>query len=684
MKAGWIPCGKDKGLSCPEENREISSLRKLLGLAALICATPALSRPVTPDDLYRIATVSSPRISPDGNWVAYGVSTPSREKDSDDDDLWMVSWDGRERIRLTSTPFSEHTPRWSPDGRRLAFLSSRADEDKGAQIWVMDREGGEAVQRSHFDGEISAYDWSPDGTKIVFAAEKNPPSADEKRPEPIVIDRLQFRLDEVGFLGKERTHLFVLDVAAGAVQPLTDGPYDEIQPAWSPDGKQIAFLSKRGKDPDAHDNWDVYLVGTTPGSAVRQLTTSPGMEGDPTWNWGDGTPRFSPDGKRITYLAGGAPEDAWYGLVQVGEMSVDGGPQSLPTAALDRNTIEPIWSPDGRWIYFRLEDNLVVQLARVRAGDTRVERLTSGDSVVSAFHVGPRNRAVVVSDDTQRPSELYAVENGKMRPLTQHNAAWLAEVDLLPARAFQFKSPDGLAVHGLLMNPGGEKPAAPMRALLRLHGGPVAQHQHEWDFAWQLFAANGYAVIAPNPRGSSGRGYEYQKKLFAQWGLVDVPDVLAAVDYAVAQGIADPRRLGVGGWSYGGMLTDYTIATDTRFKAAISGAGIANMFGSYGVDQYIRETEVEIGTPWKNTELWMKVSFPFFQADKIVTPTLFVCGEDDYNVPLVGSQQMYQALRRLGVPTQLVVYPEQAHSFDRPSFRVDRLKRYLEWYGKYL
>jgi dipeptidyl aminopeptidase/acylaminoacyl peptidase len=404
----------------------------------------------------------------------------------------------------------------------------------------------------------------------------------------------------------------------------------------------------------------------------------------------------------VTYLAGGAPEDAWYGLVQVGEMSVEGGAQSLPTAALDRNTIEPIFSPDGRWIYFRLEDNLVVQLARVRAGDTRVERLTSGDAVVTGFHVGPRNRAVVVSENTQRPSELYAVESGKLRPLTHHNAAWLAEVELVPAQSMRFTSTDGLETHGLLMQPtprgtaraaaspasresvAAEKPAAPVPALLRLHGGPVAQHQHEWDFAWQLFAANGYAVIAPNPRGSSGRGYEYQKKLFAQWGLVDVPDVLAAVDYAVAQGIADSRRLGVGGWSYGGMLTDYTIASDTRFKAAISGAGIANMFGSYGVDQYIRETEVEIGTPWQNSELWMKLSFPFFRADKIVTPTLFVCGEADYNVPLIGSQQMYQALRRLGVPTQLVVYPEQAHSFDRPSFRVDRLKRYLEWYGKYL
>ena len=662
--------------------------RSWIALSCTLLAAPAFARNVVPEDLYRVATLASPRLSPDGNWVAYTLSTPSREKDTDDDDLWIVSWDGRQRVQLTRSPSSEHTPRWSPDGRHLAFLSDRGDEDAGDQIWVLDRSGGEAVQRSHFDGVISACDWSPDGKQIVFAAEVDPPgtakASDDERPPPIVIDRLQFRQDEYHFLGAERTHLFVLDVASGTVEQLTDGPFNEIQPAWSPDGTQIAFLTKRGEEPDSHDNWDVYLVGTTPGSKVRQLTTSPGMEGDPTYNWGDGTPRFSPDGKQVTYLAGGAPEDAWYGIVQVGAMSVTGGAQALPTATLDRNTIEPVWSADGRWIYFRLEDDLVVQLARVRPDGGSIERLTDGDAVVSAFDVGARNRAVVISDATDRPGELFAVEAGKLRALTQHNAAWRREVDLVPARAFQVRSKDGLEIHGLLMSPGGKPPTAPVPALLRLHGGPVAQHQHEFDVAWQLYAANGYAVIAPNPRGSSGRGFKFQRELFAKWGLVDVPDVLAAVDYAVAQGIADARRLGVGGWSYGGMLTDYTIATDTRFKAAISGSGIANIFGSYGVDQYIRETEVEIGTPWQNTELWAQLSFPFLHADRIKTPTLFVCGEDDYNVPLVGSQQMYQALRRLRVPTQLIVYPGQVHSFDRPSFRVDRLQRYLAWYGKYL
>jgi dipeptidyl aminopeptidase/acylaminoacyl peptidase len=653
-------------------------------LVCTLLAAPVLARNVVPEDVYRVATVGSPRVSPDGNWVAYTVSTPNREKDADDSDVWLVSWDGRRHVRLTSSPAGEHTPRWSPDSRRIAFLSDRGSEEEGDQIWVIDAQGGEAVQRSHLEGTIAEYEWSPDGRQIVLSAEVGAIEADDEHPKPIVIDRFQFRMDGYDILGPERTHLFLMDAASGAVQPLTEGPFNEIQPSWSPDSKQIAFLTKRGDEPDSHDNWDVYLVDARPGSPVRQLTKSPSMEGDPTYNWGDGTPRFSPDGRRVTYLAGGAPEHGWYGLVNVGVIDANGGPESQPTAPLDRNAYEPMFGPDGRWIYFKLEDHLVVQLARVRPEGGAIERLTRGNAVVGAFHVGGRNRAVVTSETTARPAELYAVEGSKLRALTQHNAAWLSEVDLVPARAISYKGKDGLEIHALTMMPGDKKPAAPLPTILRLHGGPVAQHQHEFDLAWHLMVANGYAVVAPNPRGSSGRGFDFSYKLFAKWGLVDVDDVLGAIDYLVAQGIADPNRLGVGGWSYGGMLTDYVIASDTRFKAAISGAGSGNQIAVFGVDQYIRESETEIGTPWKDTELWLSLSYPFFKADRIKTPTMFMCGDVDYNVPLVASQQMYQALRRLGVPTELIVYPGATHSLSRPSYRLDRMQRYLGWYGKYL
>jgi dipeptidyl aminopeptidase/acylaminoacyl peptidase len=294
-------------------------------------------------------------------------------------------------------------------------------------------------------------------------------------------------------------------------------------------------------------------------------------------------------------------------------------------------------------------------------------------------------RVVAVSESADRPPDLVAVErDGQLRRLTHHNDAWLADVQLAQSRMLQFKSADGTEIHALMMMPVNGSMASRAPALLRLHGGPVSQHQFEFDFEWQLLAANGYVIVAPNSRGSSGRGYEFQKALFAQWGTVDVPDVLAAADYAVSVGIADPQRLGIGGWSYGAILTNYVISADTRFKAATSGAGMGNMLAGYGEDQYVREWELELGLPWEKTENWLRVSSPFLHANHITTPTLFLVGSEDNNVPPIGAEQMYQALRRLHVPTQLVIYPGERHGFSRPSFRVDRVQRYVEWYGRFL
>ena len=222
------------------------------------------------------------------------------------------------------------------------------------------------------------------------------------------------------------------------------------------------------------------------------------------------------------------------------------------------------------------------------------------------------------------------------------------------------------------------------KGLLRPHGGPQSQYASEFDFEKQLFAANGYLVVLPNPRGSTGRGTDFAMGIYAKWGTVDVEDDLAAVDDAVARGLADPEKLGVGGWSYGGMSTDYLIASTTRFKAATSGASIANIMAGYGTDQYIRDYEAELGLPWEHPEVWARISYPFLHAEKIKTPTLFLCGESDFNVPLPNSQQMYQALRSLGVPTELVIYPGQFHGLKKPTYLLDRVKRYLEWYAKYI
>jgi dipeptidyl aminopeptidase/acylaminoacyl peptidase len=249
---------------------------------------------------------------------------------------------------------------------------------------------------------------------------------------------------------------------------------------------------------------------------------------------------------------------------------------------------------------------------------------------------------------------------------------------------FTSRSKDGTEVHGLIEKPVTFREGQKYPALLRIHGGPNGQDEHAFSFEREIFAANGYVVVAVNYRGSNGRGSAYQKAIFADWGGKEVVDLLGAMDYVQKIGLADPDRLGIGGWSYGGILTDYTIATDGRFKAATSGAGSALQLSMYGVDQYITQYEQEIGPPWKSQDLWIKISYPFFHADKIRTPTLFLGGEKDFNVPLVGGEQMYQALKSLGVDTQLVIYPAQFHGITTPSYKVDRMQRYLDWYDKYL
>jgi dipeptidyl aminopeptidase/acylaminoacyl peptidase len=279
---------------------------------------------------------------------------------------------------------------------------------------------------------------------------------------------------------------------------------------------------------------------------------------------------------------------------------------------------------------------------------------------------------------------VHVLENGQLRRVTHENDTWMADVQLATVEDFSCRAKDGTEVHGLMFKPPSYVAGRKYPTLLNIHGGPNSQDQHAFSFERQLLAANGYVVLAVNYRGSAGRGNAYQKAIFADWGNKEVADLLAAVDYAIASGVADPDRLGIGGWSYGGILTDYTTATDPRFKAAISGAGSALQLSMYGSDEYISQYELELGPPWKSVEPWLKVSYPFLHADRIKTPTLYLGGQSDFNVPIIGSEQMYQALRSLGVDTQLVIYPGQYHGITTPSYVHDRLERYLNWYAKYL
>ena len=636
-------------------------------------------RPFSLDDVVRVRDVREPQISPDGAWVAYTVSTADTAEDRNKSAVWMASWDGTRNVRLTTSKPGEDAPRWSPDGRWLAFLSSRDDEH--TQIWLLDRQGGEGRKVTTLPSDVDDYVWAPDGKRIALVV-ADADTAKPKTPPPIVIDRFQFKQDESGYLGKQRRHLYVLDLESGKTTILTSGDYDELLPAWSPDGKSLAFVSKRRPEFDRDSNWDLYVIDAAPGgnAVPRQLTTFEGPDNDPDT---ESRPAWSPDGRSIAYLQGGPLKLVYYGVQKLAVVPAAGGAPRILTAALDRNATNPVWSPDGSSIYFLLEDDRTIGLARVPAAGGTIERIVSGPRVLTAFTAAGGKVAVLASTPLE-PAEVFALDGTTLRPLSRQNDEWLSRVKLGAVEPISFKSRDGTAINGFVVKPPGFVAGKRYPMVLRIHGGPVSQYQHEFDFQLQTLAGHGYLVVVANPRGSSGRGERFAAAIYADWGNKDAQDVLAAVDYAVAQGLADPARLGVGGWSYGGILTNYVIAQDHRFKAAVSGASISNVLAGYGTDQYVREYEGELGVPWKAADTWVRLSSPFLHADRINTPTLFLCGDKDFNVPLLNSEQMYQALRSLGVETQLVIYPGQHHAINKPTYRRDRLERYLAWYDKYL
>jgi dipeptidyl aminopeptidase/acylaminoacyl peptidase len=657
--------------------------------SSLIGAAPD-KRPFKIEDIDAIAEVSDPQISPDGAWVTYTLKTVDPKKDERTSDLWMMSWDGQESLRLTSSKENEENARFSPDGRRLAFLSNRTSDCETDQLWIMNRAGGEAERYTDLKASISDFVWSPDSTRIAFVAKDPDPEcidpsagADKKGHKPIVIDRYQFKEDEEGYLDTRRKHIYLLDLATRRLRTLTPGTFNEDLPAWSPDSGRIAFVSKRGPDFDRHDNWDVFTIEARPGAKPVQLTTYDGADSPALPEW-DFRPAWSPDGRWIAYVEAGPKELIYYAVKSLAVIPAAGGKSRALLPRLDRTVSNLRWSKDGAFIYFILEDDGQEALARVRLEGGEIERIALGkDRDAMSFEIGPDQKIAVLASGSTEPPEAYALENGSARILTRHNQALLSKIDLAPMEPISFASKDGTEIHGFMMRPPRGDPKRPQKTILRIHGGPALQFDRLFDEQWQTFAAAGWVVVGANPRGSSGRGESFSRPIYAAWGEKDADDVLAAVDHLASRKIADPDRLAIGGWSYGAILTNHVIERDHRFKAALSGCGQANVLAGYGTDMYIREYEMELGPPWQQPDLWIKLSSPFFHADRIVTPTLFLCGDRDFNVPLLNSEQMYQALRSLGVATQLIIYPGEAHELKRPSYLRDRLERYLAWVDKY-
>jgi dipeptidyl aminopeptidase/acylaminoacyl peptidase len=655
-------------------------------VAVFAQSTPA-KRAISLDDLPKFGRVSTPVLSPDGAWLLYSVSRVDTKEDKNHTDLWMERWDGSSNLQLTFGKEGASHPAFSPDGKYISFLSSRPGKTKGDQVWLLNRLGGEPEQLTAITElggaaqEVQDYAWSPDSKRLLITLRpKAEPEAEEGKPpalpKPIVIDRYHFKQDVEGYLrNDERDALYLYDIATKKLEKLTtDKNVDEENAVWSPDGSWVAYVSNHDEDPDRTYNRDVFVVAAKAGSASKKLTIWEGPDG--------GRLTWSPDSKSIAYTQGAKPELALYSQSKPAVVTLEGR-VSYPAAKLDRSVSQPCFMPDGKLLYL-VSDDRAEYPAEVELTGDGARRLLAEPGVTMGLTCVAGHIAIVHQDDLH-PAEIYALEGNSLRKLTAVNDALLAELTLVPTEDFTSKSKDGTEVHGLLTEPVGYKTGDKVPMILFIHGGPNGQDAHGFDFQRQWFAARGYAELNVNYRGSSGRGQAYSQAIAADWGHLEVMDLLGAVDEVVKMGVADPAKLGIGGWSYGGILTDYTSASTDRFKAAISGAGMAAPLSFFGVDEYILQYQYELGLPWKAKDLYIKLSYPLLEADKRMhTPTLYMGGTNDFNVPLVGGEQMYEALKALRIPTELVVYPGQFHGFTRPSFIKDRYERWMAWYDHYV
>ena len=657
------------------------SLSVIALIVFLFTLPVAAKRAVTVEDLFATKDIGEARLSPDGRSIVFTLSITDLAKNRSFATLWLVAAAGDKPVQLTTGEFGDATPRWSPDGKWIAFMSNR---DGKAAIWVMELATKQMkmlapVERSNFfhskAGEMMC--WSPDSKQVAFVAAEIPAVAESR--DPLVISRIQYKT-RTSFSDNLRLHIYTVSLEDQAVKQVTRGSYDEHSIAWSPDGKEIAFLTNRQADPDANFNYDIFTIEVATGKQ-RRLTQTPGVEFQPVW---------SPDGNSLAYSAtkrlvttiDSIAEDSHIWVIKR-----DGTGAKEVSAALDRRAGTPQWSPDGGTIYFTAGDRGRTLVYRVSAtGDGAITPIVDQNYQIGSFTIAGQTIAFTRSDELA-PADLWSADltGSQMKQLTAVNKELLEEWKLVKPAGFKFKSFDKIEVEGWLMAPLDFDPAKKHPLLLTIHGGPHGAYGYSFNLTNQLYAAKGYAVLYINPRGSSGYGQKFSDGSVGNWGGGDYQDLMRGVEVTLANyKWIDPNRLGVMGGSYGGFMTNWVITQTDRFKAAVASASLSNLISFYGTSLYQDLIHTEFnGLPWNNYDLLWKYS-PIRYVRNVRTPTLFIHGEVDNDVHITQAEEMYMALKRLGVESVLVRYPREGHGLREPQHRLDQTNRVLAWFDKYV